>query len=90
MLGPRSDPHKESHHPKMCHFKPHNPFLVGLGTILIWFGWYAFNGKPTRDVQLATGPKLVADKMQVHPQQTYQFVRFTLSATPTWQRAAVA
>lgn len=44
MLGPRIDPHKESHHPKMPHFKPHNPFLVGLGTILIWFGWYAFNG----------------------------------------------
>lgn len=45
MLGPRIDPHKESHHPKIPHFKPHNPFLVGLGTILIWFGWYAFNGK---------------------------------------------
>jgi Amt family ammonium transporter len=46
MLGPRVDPHKESHHPKIPHFRPHNPFLVGLGTILIWFGWYAFNGKP--------------------------------------------
>jgi Amt family ammonium transporter len=44
MLGPRVDPHKESHHPRMPHFRPHNPFLVGLGTILIWFGWYAFNG----------------------------------------------
>jgi Amt family ammonium transporter len=46
MLGPRIDPHKESHHPKVPHFRPHNPFLVGLGTALIWFGWYAFNGKP--------------------------------------------
>jgi Amt family ammonium transporter len=45
MLGPRIDPHKESHHPKMPHFRPHNPLLVGLGTILIWFGWYAFNGR---------------------------------------------
>ncbi len=44
MLGPRIDPHKESHHPKIPHFKPHSPFLVGLGTILIWFGWFAFNG----------------------------------------------
>jgi Amt family ammonium transporter len=44
MLGPRHDPHKESFHPKIPHFRPHNPFLVGLGTILIWFGWYAFNG----------------------------------------------
>jgi Amt family ammonium transporter len=44
MLGPRADPHKESHHPKIPHFKPHSPFLVGLGTILIWFGWFAFNG----------------------------------------------
>jgi Amt family ammonium transporter len=44
MLGPRIDPHKESHHPRIPHFKPHSPFLVGLGTILIWFGWFAFNG----------------------------------------------
>ncbi|KAH7385245.1 ammonium transporter AmtB-like domain-containing protein [Phaeosphaeria sp. MPI-PUGE-AT-0046c] len=52
MLGPRSDPHKESHHPKMCHFKPHNPFLVGLGTVMIWFGWYAFNGASTANLSI--------------------------------------
>lgn len=44
MLGPRKDPLGESHHPKLPHFKPHNPFLVGIGTIFIWFGWLAFNG----------------------------------------------
>ena len=42
MLGPRVDLQKEA---KFPHFKPHNPFLVGLGTILIWFGWFAFNGE---------------------------------------------
>jgi Amt family ammonium transporter len=26
------------------HGKPHNPTLVFLGTILIWFGWFGFNG----------------------------------------------
>ena len=47
MLGPRKDPHKESLHHKVPQFRPHNPFLVGLGTILIWFGWFAFNGAST-------------------------------------------
>ena len=45
MLGKRKDGSEEN----LCKkggvsFRPHNPFLVGLGTILIWFGWYAFNG----------------------------------------------
>jgi Amt family ammonium transporter len=52
MLGRRKDPHKESLHHKMPHFKPHNPFLVGLGTILIWFGWFAFNGASTANLSL--------------------------------------
>ncbi|KAL5113455.1 hypothetical protein ACEQ8H_008668 [Pleosporales sp. CAS-2024a] len=26
------------------HGKPHNPTLVFLGTVLIWFGWFGFNG----------------------------------------------
>jgi Amt family ammonium transporter len=46
MLGKRKDAHAEGN---LCKkggvaFRPHNPFLVGLGTILIWFGWFAFNG----------------------------------------------
>lgn len=44
MLGSRQDPHGESLNRKVPHYRPHNPFLVGLGTILIWFGWFAFNG----------------------------------------------
>ncbi|KAF2744254.1 ammonium transporter [Sporormia fimetaria CBS 119925] len=52
MLGRRKDPHGESIHPKVPHFKPHNPFLVGLGTILIWFGWFAFNGASTANLSL--------------------------------------
>ncbi|EDU47867.1 Ammonium transporter [Pyrenophora tritici-repentis] len=49
MLGPRVDLHKEA---KFPHFKPHNPFLVGLGTILIWFGWFAFNGASTANISI--------------------------------------
>ncbi|KAH7128757.1 ammonium transporter AmtB-like domain-containing protein [Dendryphion nanum] len=52
MLGRRKDPQGESVHHKMPHFRPHNPFLVGLGTILIWFGWFAFNGASTANLSL--------------------------------------
>ncbi|KAF2839274.1 ammonium transporter [Patellaria atrata CBS 101060] len=52
MLKPRSDPMRESLHPKLPHFKPHNPFLVGLGTVLIWFGWFAFNGASTANLSI--------------------------------------
>jgi Amt family ammonium transporter len=52
MLGPRKDPNGESIHHKIPHFRPHNPFLVGLGTILIWFGWFAFNGASTANLSL--------------------------------------
>ncbi|KAF2732161.1 ammonium transporter [Polyplosphaeria fusca] len=52
MLGRRKDPHGESVHEKIPHFRPHNPFLVGLGTILIWFGWFAFNGASTANLSL--------------------------------------
>lgn len=52
MLGRRKDPNGESLHHKVPHFRPHNPFLVGLGTILIWFGWFAFNGASTANLSL--------------------------------------
>ncbi|EKD20965.1 ammonium transporter [Drepanopeziza brunnea f. sp. 'multigermtubi' MB_m1] len=52
MLGPRKDPNRESLHPKVPHFRPHNPFLVGLGTVIIWFGWFAFNGASTANLSL--------------------------------------
>jgi ammonia channel protein AmtB len=31
--------HKEKHV-----YKPHNVTIVFLGTVLIWFGWFGFNG----------------------------------------------
>jgi Amt family ammonium transporter len=55
MLGPRLDPHGEAMSKssrKIPHFKPHNPFLVGLGTVLIWFGWFAFNGASTANLSI--------------------------------------
>lgn len=84
MLGPRVDPHKESHHPKMPHFRPHNPFLVGLGTILIWFGWYAFNGKNTYFTEIH---KIAKESMQELPQPISVSARYMLCATPISQHA---
>jgi Amt family ammonium transporter len=52
ILGHRKDPHSESLHHKLPHFRPHDPFLVGLGTILIWFGWFAFNGASTANLSI--------------------------------------
>ena len=36
MLGPRISDTSTTDRRKIIHHKPHNPFLVGLGTILIW------------------------------------------------------
>ncbi|KAK1077581.1 hypothetical protein LTR33_007965 [Friedmanniomyces endolithicus] len=35
---------KRKHQGEKSHGKPHNTTLVFLGTILIWFGWFGFNG----------------------------------------------
>ncbi|OJJ50841.1 hypothetical protein ASPZODRAFT_162748 [Penicilliopsis zonata CBS 506.65] len=35
---------KRKHHGEKSHGKPHNTTLVFLGTTLIWFGWFGFNG----------------------------------------------
>lgn len=45
MLGPRLSEHDAATRQKIIHYKPHNPFLVGIGTCFIWFGWFAFNGE---------------------------------------------
>ncbi|CAK1358732.1 unnamed protein product [Cercospora beticola] len=52
MLGPRISDTTTTDRRKIIHHKPHNPFLVGLGTILIWFGWFAFNGGSTANLSL--------------------------------------
>jgi Amt family ammonium transporter len=96
MLGPRIDPHKESHHPKMPHFRPHNPFLVGLGTILIWFGWYAFNGRSqflfctAEEFYSVSKPNCLANHLQAHPRPISRFAPSTSSATPTSLPVAAA
>ncbi|KAK7529709.1 ammonium transporter MepA [Phyllosticta paracitricarpa] len=35
---------KRKHRGEKSHAKPHNTTLVFLGTVLIWFGWFGFNG----------------------------------------------
>ncbi|KAF2395619.1 ammonium transporter MepA [Trichodelitschia bisporula] len=35
---------KRKHIGEVTHHKPHNTTLVFLGTVLIWFGWFGFNG----------------------------------------------
>lgn len=55
MLGPRIGSHTtvgERRRAAVIQNKPHNPFLVGLGTVMIWFGWYAFNGASTANLSL--------------------------------------
>ncbi|KAL6244172.1 hypothetical protein RBB50_009042 [Rhinocladiella similis] len=52
MLGPRISEHTSGERAKIIHFKPHNPFLVGIGTCFIWFGWFAFNGASTANLSL--------------------------------------
>lgn len=41
ILGPREG--RFDHHRKK-EFKPHNQGNIALGTIILWFGWYGFNG----------------------------------------------
>jgi ammonium transporter, Amt family len=44
MLGPRLPESDMADRKRAVHYKPHNPLLMVLGTVLIWFGWFAFNG----------------------------------------------
>jgi len=55
MLGPRL--HEESstasdRKSKLAHYKPHSPLLMCIGTVFIWFGWFAFNGASTANLSL--------------------------------------
>ena len=54
MLGKRKDPLGESLEGRngVLRFKPHNPFMFTLGTCLIWFGWFAFNGGSTANLSI--------------------------------------
>lgn len=41
-LGPRIGRFDEDTNPE--EFRPHNVGMVTLGTLILWFGWYGFNG----------------------------------------------
>lgn len=53
MLGKRKDPFSESLvKGSIPRFRPNNPFMYTLGTCLIWFGWFAFNGGSTANITI--------------------------------------
>ncbi|KAG5785889.1 hypothetical protein H9Q73_000470 [Fusarium xylarioides] len=52
MLGPRLPDASITDRKAAVHYKPHNPLLMVLGTVLIWFGWFAFNGGSTANLSL--------------------------------------
>ncbi|CAG7946635.1 unnamed protein product [Penicillium olsonii] len=43
---------KRKHLDQPSHAKPHNTTLVFIGTALIWFGWFGFNGGSTLNVNM--------------------------------------
>lgn len=54
---------KRLHKGDKIHSRAHNPTLVFIGTVFIWFGWYGFNGgsvrsKPQRPSNTLTHPRL--------------------------------
>lgn len=57
MLGPRlkedgTVPTASDRKSKLAHHKPHSPLLMCIGTVFIWFGWFAFNGASTANLSL--------------------------------------
>lgn len=45
-------PGKRNHRGEASHGKAHNMNLVFLGTVLIWFGWFGFNGGSALNVMI--------------------------------------
>lgn len=42
ILGPRKGRFDES--TDISNFKPHNVGFVAIGVLILWFGWFGFNG----------------------------------------------
>ena len=61
MIGPRNG--RFDAEGKLVGIPPHNATFVGLGTLLLWFGWYGFN--PGSTLGLSGGFVLVAEKVAV-------------------------
>eukprot|EP00216_Chloropicon_sp_CCMP2111_P006313 CAMPEP_0198234266 /NCGR_PEP_ID=MMETSP1446-20131203/320_1 /TAXON_ID=1461542 ORGANISM="Unidentified sp, Strain CCMP2111" /NCGR_SAMPLE_ID=MMETSP1446 /ASSEMBLY_ACC=CAM_ASM_001112 /LENGTH=478 /DNA_ID=CAMNT_0043915013 /DNA_START=282 /DNA_END=1718 /DNA_ORIENTATION=- len=61
MLGPRQGRFDDEG--KLVKFTPHNSAFVGLGTLILWFGWYGFN--PGSTLALSGGFIKVAEKVAV-------------------------
>lgn len=89
MLGPRLSEHDSATRQKIIHHKPHNPFLVGIGTCFIWFGWFAFNG---RFIAMSRNEKLVLMifVLQVPARQIFRSAQSTLWSTRILPLAEVA
>ncbi|CAM1501467.1 Fc.00g034510.m01.CDS01 [Cosmosporella sp. VM-42] len=51
MLGKRI-PDSMTDQKRLVYSKPHNPLLMCIGTVFIWFGWFAFNGASTANLSI--------------------------------------
>ncbi|KAK7207009.1 ammonium transporter AmtB-like domain-containing protein [Myxozyma melibiosi] len=57
IIGKRIETNSPSR--KVPKFVPHNPTLIFLGTWMIWFGWFGFNGGSTLNASVRTSYVLV-------------------------------
>lgn len=73
---------KRTHTGEKSHGKPHNTTLVFLGTVLIWFGWFGFNGAYSSTNHLGLLLLHLIDLKQEVPLSTPLFVPCWPPSTP--------